>query len=157
MMEKVRNWLVEEGFYKDKVADDKATFHFVAESPSKQAIIEVIQPKNREDQIILATKISLAEEHKSSLKNMPKDQREDLMWNIRFSLLFLNSGFSIQLSGENPENFQFTRELYHDGLSKQLFMDSLKEIDRCHLFIKWKLLQLFGKTSSSDTQEPMYG
>lgn len=33
MGRKIMTWLSEEGLYKDKIADDKAHFHFIAETP----------------------------------------------------------------------------------------------------------------------------
>ena len=33
IMRKVREWLVEEGIYKDKAIDEDTTYHFVVENP----------------------------------------------------------------------------------------------------------------------------
>lgn len=157
MMNKIRNWLVEEGIYKDKVADDGATYHFLAEvPPGSQQIIDVIQPKPREDLVVLVSGVQLSEEHYKSLKAMPKTKREEILWDIRFSLLFLESGFQIIPGVDDPKIFQFTRELYFDGLTKIIFMDAIKQIYRCKLFIIWKMLQLFGEAPPSTSQEPMY-
>jgi len=148
---KVREWLVEEGVYKDKVADGAADYHFVAEfPPNSRQFIDVIFPKNRDDMVIVAAGIKLSDEHYRSLMALSKERRDDILWEIRFKLLFLETGFQILPNASDPQVFQFTRELYFDGLNKNLFMDSLKQVHRCMLFIVWTMQRLFGSISEGD-------
>ncbi|MET1123740.1 MAG: DUF2299 family protein [Archaeoglobaceae archaeon] len=151
MIERVRTWLVEEGLYKDRIADDAAKAHFLAELPPNSGqVIDVIFPKNRDDMVVIASGVKLAEEHYRALMSMSRERREEIMWDIRFSLLFLETGFQILPSAEDPQIFNFTRELYFDGLNKNMFMDSLKQVYRCKLFVVWKMQRLFGKVRSED-------
>jgi hypothetical protein len=142
---KVREWLVEDGLYKDKVTDENADFHFLAEiPPNSRQFIDVVFPKNRDDMIVIASGVRLADEHYSALMSLSSERREELLWDIRFKLLFLETGFQIVPGVQDPRIFQFTRELYFDGLNKNVFMDALKQIYRCKLFIVWTMQKLFG-------------
>jgi hypothetical protein len=155
MMNKVKDWLVEEGIYKDKVPDESANWHLIVEFPSGSGMIsEVIQPKNREDLVGIATVISLAEQHYKSVMAMPKPRRDEFLWDTRFQLLFLEAGFQIIPSVQEPQRFQFARELYFDGLTKTSLMQSLIQLHKCRLFIIWKMQQLFGESPQKD--EPMF-
>jgi len=157
MMDLVKNWLVEEGIYKDRVVDEKATYHFIAEiPPGSGGYIDVIQPKVRETLVVIASAIQLSDEHYKSLKAMPSPKREEVLWDIRFKLLFLETDFQIIPSAEDPQKFQFTRELFFDGLNKIIFMDAMKQIHRCKLFITWKMYQLFGESPPTTPSEPMF-
>jgi len=148
---KVRDWLVEDGIYKDKVADATADYHFVAEfPPNSRRYIDVIFPKNRDDMVVVAAGVKLSEEHYRSLISLSKEKREELLWEIRFKLLFLETGFQILPSSEDPRIFQFNRELYFDGLNKNVFMDAVKQVYRCMLFIIWTMQKLFGSYSESN-------
>ncbi len=149
---KVRNWLVEEGIYKDKVADDGADYHFVAEfPPNSMQYIDVVFPKNRDDMVVVAAGIKLSDEHYRALMSLTPEKREELMWDIRFRLLFLEAGFQIIPDASDPQVFQFTRELYFDGLNKNLFMDAMKLVQRCMLFIIWTMQKYFGGGTQVDT------
>jgi hypothetical protein len=145
---KVREWLVEEGIYKDKVADDAADYHFVAEiPPNSRQFVDVIFPKNRDDMVIIASGVKLSDEHYRALMSMGEEKRENLLWDMRFQLLFLEAGFQILPNVKEPQLFQFTRELYFDGLNKNVFMDAMKQIYRCKLFVIWTMQRSFGGTS----------
>ncbi len=148
---RVRDWLVEEGIYKDRVADDAASYHFVAEfPPNSRQFIDVIFPKNRDDMVVVAAGIKLSDSHYRALMALSRDKREEVLWDIRFKLLFLETGFQILPSASEPRIFQFTRELYFDGLNKNMFMDALKQVHRCLLFIRWTMQKLFGSIYESD-------
>ncbi len=70
VMKKVKDWLTEEGIYRDKVTDESANYHFSIESPSKTGrMINIVQPKQRDDLILVISGTSLAKEHIDSLKS----------------------------------------------------------------------------------------
>ena len=146
MARRVRDWLVEEGIYKDKIADENADYHYVAEvPPNSRQFIDIVFPKNRDDMVIVASGIKLSEEHYRSLMSLSSEKRNELLWQMRFTLLFLPTGFQILPSVSDPQLFQFTRELYFDGLNKNLFMDSVKQVHRCKLYVIWTMQKISGE------------
>ncbi|WP_202318813.1 DUF2299 domain-containing protein [Archaeoglobus neptunius] len=148
---KVRDWLVEEGIYKDKIADENADFHFLAEvPPNSRQFIDVIFPKNREDMLVIASGIKLSDDHYRSVMSLGDAKREELLWEIRFKILFLETGFQILPNARDPQLFQFTREIYFDGLNKNLFMDAIRQVHKCKLFIIWMMQRSFGGHEGSD-------
>ena len=157
MMRKVREWLVEEGIYKDKIVDDRATYHFVVEFPPNIGrSAEIIQPKEREDLLVIASGVGLPKEHYDALKSMQKSEREEILWDMRFQLLFRESDFKMIPSAEDLQKIQFTRPLHFDGLTKNKLIECLREDYKCNLFILWKMKQRFGEAPPSSA-EPMYG
>lgn len=148
---KVREWLVEEGVYKDKVADENADYHFIAEiPPNSRQYIDVVFPKNRDDMVVIASGIKLSDEHYHSLMALNPDRRNELLWEMRFTLLFLPTGFQILPNVNDPQLFQFTRELYFDGLNKNLFMDAVKQVYRCKLYVIWMMQKISGGKGEQD-------
>ncbi|MDI6810408.1 MAG: DUF2299 family protein [archaeon] len=157
VMRNVREWLVEEGMYKDKIVDDKATYHFVIEMPPNSGrVAHIVQPKEREDLLVIASAIELAKEHYEAFKAISDSERKDLLWDMRFQLLFRESDFRMIPSGEDLKKIEFTRPLHFDGLTKTKLVECLREDYKCNLFIIWKMKQLFGEVPPSSA-EPMYG
>ncbi|HUV02362.1 MAG TPA: DUF2299 family protein [Desulfobacteria bacterium] len=157
IMRVVREWLVEEGVYKDKRVDDSATYHFVVEFPPNTGrLADIIQPKEREDLLVIASGIGLPKEHYEALNSMQKPKRKEILWDIRFQLLFRESDFQMIPSAEDLQKIQFTRPLHFDGLTKNKFIECLREDYKCNLFILWKMKQLFGEAPPSSL-EPMFG
>jgi hypothetical protein len=151
MARKVREWMVEEGIYKDKIADENADYHFIAEvPPNSRQFIDIVFPKNRDDMVVIASGIKLSEEHYRSLMTLSFDRRNELLWEMRFTLLFLPTGFQILPNVNDPQLFQFTRELYFDGLNKNLFMDAVKQVHRCKLYVIWMMQKISGGKGEQD-------
>lgn len=151
MARKVRDWLVEEGIYKDKIADENADYHFLAEiPPNSRQFIDIVFPRNRDDMVVVASGIKLSDEHYRSLMGLSAEKRDEVLWKMRFDLLFLPTGFQILPDANNPQLFQFTRELYFDGLNKNLFMDAVKQVHRCKLYVIWTMQRISGKRDEPD-------
>lgn len=160
MSKKVRSWLSEEGIYKDRVADNNAHFHYIGEIPSGSGrLFDVFQPKNRDDLIIVANGFVFPPQHLKNLRDMDDARREEFIWDIRFGLLFRESGFNMLPDIKNPERVDFIREIHYDGLNKNKLMESIRENFRCNLFIIWKLNKQFGELvpRSDSIESPMFG
>ncbi|WP_456369612.1 DUF2299 domain-containing protein [Geoglobus sp.] len=150
----VRNWLVDEGFFKQEVSDENADFHFIIEvPPGSGQVIDVIAPKDR-DLLLVASGIRLSDEHYAKVMGLSEKEREKLMWEIRFDLLFLTTEFQIVPDAMNPQLFQFTRKLYPEDITRQLLMDAISEVHKCKLYIVWKMRQKFDRMRGEE--EVMY-
>lgn len=142
LKDKIMEWLIEEGFFKNEVHDENAEFHFVIEvPPSSGQTIDVIYPKNR-NLVLVATGIKLSDEHYRMVMGMSEKERREFMWKIRFDLLFLNTEFQIIPGAESPQLFQFTRKLYPENLTRQLLIDSISEVHKCKLYIIWRMKEV---------------
>jgi hypothetical protein len=158
MSKQIKTWLAEEGMYKDKVADDKTYFHFIGESPqSSGQLFELFQPKNREDLIVIIRDLIISPEHLEKLREMDAIERNEFLWDIKFGLLFRKSSFNMTPDVDNPSKIDFRREIYYDGLNKNKLMEAIKENYLCSLFVKWKLMERFGKAVSGTEPSPMFG
>jgi len=148
---KVKDWLVEAGIYRDKVPDDKSNWHYVVEiGPS--AVLDVAQQKGKEDMVIIASGITLSKQHYDLFRGLSKLKRDELLWDMRFQLLFQPCDFAMIPSETDLQTVQFTRGLFQDGLTKQGLMDSLAMVHRCKLFVNWKMIQTFGEGPKTSDQ-----
>src|SRR5512136_3133600 len=87
--EKIKTWLVQEGLFKEEVPQESLYFQIAAEFPAKSGRhLSIIQPKNHEDMIVVFSRIRLADPHKAALSSMPPKDKERLIWQIRYDLLF---------------------------------------------------------------------
>ncbi len=157
MMRKLLSWLTEEGIYRDKVPDDKANYHFKIESPQGSGrFADIVQPKPRDDSILIISGVSLAKEHHDELKSKSKKERDNILWDMRFDLLFRNSDFNMIPNADDLQTIQFIRPLHFEGLTKNVLMDALREDYKCHLYVAWKMQRLFG-AAPPNSPETMYG
>ncbi len=151
--EKIKAWLEEAEILREEIEDEKADFHFVVEFPlgSGQSC-EIVNPKNK-DIVIFGSRLVLAEAHYKALHSLPKAQKFNLLWQIRFDLLFREPEFRILPNAEEFKSIEFTKALYHEEINKPAVFKALREIYRCKLYIIWKMAQL---TSGIDEAAELY-
>lgn len=151
--EKIKAWLEEAGIFREEIEDEKADFHYVVEFPlgSRQSC-EIVNPKGK-DIVVFGSRLVLAEKHYKALHSLPKAQKFNLLWQIRFDLLFTEPEFRIIPSAEEFKSIEFTRTLYHEEINKPAVFRAMKEIYRCKLYIIWKMAQLI---SSVDEAAELY-
>jgi hypothetical protein len=155
---KIMTWLSEEGLYKDKVYDENLYFHLAAEFPARSGRhVNVVQPNNRDDMVIVLSTIRLAEVHQKALQALSKKDREKFIWDMRYALLFQDSNFEMGPVSSEINGIQFSREIYYDGLTKNKLMEVLRENFKCELYIVWKFQETFGEDSIAGHIEQMYG
>ncbi|MCK9566663.1 MAG: DUF2299 family protein [Methanothrix sp.] len=159
--EKIKNWLVQEGLFKEEIPQESLYFQIAAEFPAKSGRhLSVIQPKSHEDMIVVFSRIRLADSHQKALAAMPPKDRDRLLWQMRYDLLFQDSSFEMEPGGGDLQSIRFTREIYYDGLTKNTLMEAVRENFKCELYVVWKFQEIFGEMQAnrvSSPPEPMYG
>ncbi len=157
---KIIGWLSQEALFKERVQDENLSIHLAAEFPAgSKRHVNIIQPKGRDDVVIVFSRIKLADVHKKALQAMPPNVREKLLWDMRYALLFQESSFEMEPPGGDLDSIRFSREIYYDGLTKNKLMEALRENLKCELYVVWKFQEVFGEGQASkhgEPPEPMY-
>ncbi len=157
---KIIAWISQEGLFKERAQDENLSFHLALEFPAKsKRHVNIIQPKGRDDVVIIFSRIRLADQHKKALQTMPPKIRERFLWEMRYVLLFQESSFEMEPPGGELEGIRFSREIYYDGLTKNNLMEALRENLKCELFVVWKFQEVFGDgqvSKQDEPPEPMY-
>jgi hypothetical protein len=158
--EKIKAWLVQEGLFKAEDKPENLYFQLAAEFPAQSGRhLSIIQPKNHEDMIVVFSRIRLADSHQMALSAMPPKEKERLIWQMRYDLLFQDSSFEIEPAGSDMQSIRFTREIYYDGLTKNELMQAIRNNFKCELYVVWKFQEIFGGGPTNriaGPPEPMY-
>jgi hypothetical protein len=158
--DKIASWLTEEGLFKEYLREENLLFQLAAEYPAKSGRhLSVIQPKGREDMVVVFSRIKLADQHYQALLSMPPKDKEQLIWRMRYDLLFRDSSFEMEPGGGDMRSIRFMREIYYDALSKNKLMEVIRENFKCELYVVWKFQEVFGDGQIGRVcgpPEPMY-
>ena len=151
---KVQKWFSDEGLFRQKVPDDNANFHFMINYPEGH-VLDVIQPKGKNDMVLIACATNVSPEHQNEIKKLNQEKREKFMWEFRF---LLNNQF-VDFQLQHPENvlqsFLITDEIFEDGLNKDRLISTVKKIFRAKLQGIWKIQMEFGmhEEGAQNTQQ----
>lgn len=140
----IRDWLVEEGLLKEQIPDETANFHFLVNYPDEH-VLDLIQPKHKEDMILIGCASEIAPEQVAIIKESSEKKKEKFIWDIRFAL----NQFLLDFELEHPDNvlqrFVISEEMYEDGITKHSLIMAIKKVFKGKLQCIWITGKAFGE------------
>lgn len=143
--EKIRNWLMEDGWSLRKETPQKGLWAFVADDGMGRKIV-VGQNIGREDTIIIQGGITIDNFTSQKINELPESERDEFLWNLRFELLRTNLEFNgIMLP---LKQIELMERIVIDALSKDCFTKRISEVKKGVLIVLWMLARKFGQQPS---------
>lgn len=141
--EQVRSWLMEEDLIREKIYDENANFHYIINFPNNNAM-DVIQPKSKEDVLIIGCATEVSQDEQDIIKSSPKNINQEFIWKIRFSLNEMFLDFELEHPNDQLKRFIITEDIFEDGLSKHVLIKSIKKVFKGKLQCIWILGKTYG-------------
>ena len=148
--EQIRNWLMEEDLIREKIYDENANFHYIINFPNNNAM-DVIQPKSKEDVLIIGCATEVSQDEQNIIKDSPKHINQEFIWKIRFALNEMLLDFELEHPNDQLKRFIITEDIFEDGMSKHVLTKSIKKVFKGKLQCIW----ILGKTYGSIQQRNM--
>jgi len=140
----IRDWLVQEGLFKEQIPDETANFHFLVNYPEDH-FLDLIQPKHKDDMILIGCASEISPEQISLIKDAPEKKRENFIWDIRFGLNQLLLDFELEHPDNVLQTFVISEEIYEDGLTKHSLIMTIKKVFKGKLQCIWLAGKTFGE------------
>ncbi len=144
LREMVQKWLSEEGIFAKLVADDQANFHFVIKFPDEHHSMDILQPKGKEDAIIIGCATTVSPSHLSKMRELTGKKRESFLMDFRMMLNMMPVDFQLNHPEQVLHGFLVTDQIFQDGLSKDRFISSIKWVFKAKLQGVWEIQKRFG-------------
>ena len=128
----IRDWLREEGLFREKIQDNESNFHFIVEYPEGNSV-DLIQPKGKEDMLIIGCATNISPEHAVLLKKSGSKEKQKLIWDFKFTINQMLLDFQIDHPNNEIKTFIVSDELYEDRLTKHKLIFKIKKIFKCKL------------------------
>jgi len=149
----VQDWLIDEGMLKERITDEQANFHYTIAYPNDN-IMDLIQPKGKNDMIVIGCATHVSPEHTEMIRNLSMDKKIELIWKFKYII----NGFLLDFQVEHPDNilqlFVITSTIYADGLSKNALIGEIKKIFKVKLQCLLEMDRILGQTVSSTPSKP---
>jgi hypothetical protein len=141
MREFIEGWLTEEDLPFEPVEDGRAHFHLSATYPPKSPFrVDLVQPRRKvPDLLVIGAGVTVADNHREAFMRLTPDDRRAFIWEFSFLLGKRPVEFELHHPEHVLERFSVTMPLYRDGLIKDVFMRSLREVHRSKLLGIWKI------------------
>ncbi|MCR5026437.1 MAG: DUF2299 domain-containing protein [Methanobrevibacter sp.] len=149
----IKNWIVDEGIFREKKVDENSDFHFIIEFPNDN-IMDVVRPKGK-DFIIIACATQVSPQHLELMNN--SDQKEKskflLKLNMEVNRFLVDCQLAVDQSTNLLQQYVITYQIFDDGLTKNYLYDSLKRVFKAKIQCVWLIEKTFG-TINESIQEP---
>lgn len=132
--DQVQTWLLDEGWRLSEKGHGDALWLLEARDGAGRHLV-VGQKQGRDDQVLLEGAVVLAEPHKESFEALPYEMRQEILWELRFTLLSLGVEFH---GVQEPLNrVMVGQRVYYDGLSKDRFLQRVSQVRNGILAVIW--------------------
>ena len=150
--EQVRNWLLEEDIIREKIYDENANFHYLINFPNNNTM-DIINPKSKEDVLIIGCATEVSQEEQRIIKSSPKDMNQEFIWKIRFSLNEMLLDFELEHPNDQLTRFIITEDIFEDGLTKHTLIKTIKKVFKGKLQCIWILGKTYGSVQENTLPE----
>ena len=155
MRDRIQGWLTDIGCMVGMPADDNSQFHLSASMPS-QAVLDIIQPNGRNDQIVIAGGYQLTPEQSRRMREINERKRDEFLWDLQFSFVLGHFSFDFEPATGLPERVLVSEALWYDGITKHSFMKGLEHVNAGLTLAIWKLGKELGGLATSNQRGPTY-
>lgn len=140
----VKNWIVDEGIFREKKVDDNSDFHFIVEFP-KDNIMDVVKPKGK-DFLVIACATQVSPQHLELMSNSsPKEKSKFLLkLNMEINRFLVDTQLAVDQSSNLLQQYVITYQIFDDGLTKNSLFDALKRVFKAKIQCVWLIEKTFG-------------
>jgi hypothetical protein len=140
--ERVQTLLMEDEWSLRQESFPRTIWTFIAEDRLGRKIV-VGQNIDREDQIVIQGAVTLDEITTNRIDQLPEDERNNFLWDLRFELLKTNLEFSgIQFP---LKHIAVSERIFLDALTKDALIQRTSEVRKGVLMIQWMLQRKFAE------------
>lgn len=134
IQKQIQTWLMEEGWRIREENVPDAEWFLSGESEARVRI-GIGKRRGRPDQIIIQGSVTFQQEQQEQITRLLSEERNDLLWNMRFSLL--NLGVEFGGVTEPPQEVRISQRIYYDGLTKDRFLQRVSQVRNGVLTVVW--------------------
>ena len=132
--EQIQTWLMEEG-WRIRTENVPDAEWFLSGESEARVRIGIGQHRGRPDQIIIQGSVTFQQEQQEQITRLPPEERNDFLWNMRFSLL--NLGVEFSGVAEPLQEVRISQRIYYDGLIKDRFLQRVSQVRNGVLTVVW--------------------
>lgn len=147
--ETIKNWIVDEGIFREKKVDENADFHYIVEFP-KDNIMDVVKPKGK-DFILIACATQVSPQHLELMNNSSAKQRSDFLLDVNMAVnqFLVDCQLAVDQNSNLLQQYVITYQIFEDGITKNTLFDALKRVFKSKIQCVWLIERTFGTVNDA--------
>ncbi len=147
IINKVEKWLREEFYAVKKIPDLKADVNFeVSFGPDDNRHVNFAFPRASNDSIGVLGGVQFTEDKLARIRQLTPQEKSDFVWRLRFGLASRNIAHKFEPSMADFERVTIWRNIFFDGLTKNLVISMGGEIYLAISTVLWETDKVTGSS-----------
>lgn len=157
LLEKINNWLLDEGLTVSKRDDETSDFHLVVQNIFGLGFnMDIVKIKNKPFIVVgMGTKLPL--DITQGLSKLKTDDKRRFLVGLQKELLKFGVEHKLKPTLDNLELVEIHDIIYVEETTRPRFMNLLKRVKHASLFFRWSMIQKFTPSESSSKSPSVYG
>ena len=149
---KVKDWIVDEGIFREKKVDDNADFHYILEFP-KDNIMDFVKPKGK-DFILIACATQVSPQHMELMAAASPQKRAEFILeaNMEINKFLVDCQLAVDQESNLMQQYVITYQIFADGISKNSIFDALKRVFKAKIQCVWLIEKNFGIVNAAPSK-----
>ncbi len=150
--EKIKDWIVDEGIFREKKLDDNADFHYIIEFPNDN-IMDVVRPKGK-DFIIIACATQVSPQHLELMAASSAEVRQNFLLdaNMCINQFLVDCQLAVEQNSNILQQYVITYQIFDDGITKNNLFDAFKRVFKSKIQCVWLIEKTFGTVKNKPTE-----
>ena len=150
--EKIKDWIVDEGIFREKKLDDNADFHYIIEFPNDN-IMDVVRPKGK-DFVLIACATQVSPQHLELMNNSSSKERSDFLLDVNMAInqFLVDCQLAVDQNTNLLQQYVITYQIFDDGRTKNTLFDALKRVFKSKIQCVWLIEKTFGTVQNAPTE-----
>ena len=140
--EVVKDWIVDQGMFRESKEEDNSDFHYVIEFP-RDNIMDVVKPKGK-DFIVVGCATQVSPEHLQLMNAADMKKQRDFIIDLNMGVNKFLVDFELQVNQNILQQFIITDDIYEDGLTKHNLIKTIKRVFKAKLHCIFLIDKKFG-------------
>src|SRR3989304_1205479 len=154
LKEKITIWLSKERFQADSITVQGAFFAISCRVNGQP--ISIVAWQNHDGFLTVSTSITLGDDQKNLLNEIPEDKIITMLWEIRLSLVNLVDRMRILDNHNESDWIQLQNTIYFEGLDREGFMRCIKRLHSASLTVIWIIEKYSGARNTRHQPPSLY-
>ena len=155
----IKDWIVDEGIFREKKFDENADFHYIIEFPNDN-IMDLVKPKGK-DFIVVACATQVSPQHLELMANKDSKVKSDFLLDLNMEINRFLVDCQLMVDGESNmlQQYVITKQIFYDGINKNNLFNALKRVFKAKIQCVWLIERTFGtvnKVSRPDNENSMF-
>jgi hypothetical protein len=144
---RIQSWLLGEGWELAEKEHADALWLVEARDTGGRHLI-VGQKRGKADQVVLEGAVMLSEPHQRSFEALDPAARQELLWDLRFTLIRI--GVEFQGVQDPFRRVTLGQRIYYDGLTRDAFLQRVTQVRNAVLATIWTFARRLNLTPPVD-------